>query len=159
MAVDEAGGVPPTREWMQAAQRALETDGILDGSPSKRHKVCICICTLMSQHTCTPKLLGESLSKDVPVRLRVSREYVRQARPRVLTQPRPRSSSDTTTHAVWRGREPVVVTAAEGGEENLTNMFPTFYQHLPCRVSTTNINICPSPNQLIYTSLYVTCLN
>ena len=33
-------GAPPTREWMQAAQRALETDGILDGSPSKRHKVC-----------------------------------------------------------------------------------------------------------------------
>ena len=74
MAVDEAGGVPPTREWMQAAQRALETDGILDGSPSKRHKVCICICTLMSQHTCTPKLLGESLSEDVPVR--VSRAYI-----------------------------------------------------------------------------------
>ena len=74
MAVDEAGGVPPTREWMQAAQRALETDGILDGSPSKRHKVCICTCTLMSQHTCTPKLLGESLSEDVPVR--VSRAYI-----------------------------------------------------------------------------------
>ena len=48
MAVDEAGGVAPSREWMQAAQRALETDGILDGSPAKRHKVCICICTLMS---------------------------------------------------------------------------------------------------------------
>ena len=65
MAVDEAGGVPPTREWMQAAQRALETDGILDGSPSKRHKVCICICTLLSQHTShlhTKRLLGESLS-------------------------------------------------------------------------------------------------
>ena len=73
MAVDEAGGVAPSREWMQAAQRALETDGILDGSPAKRHKVCICICTLMSQHTCTPKLLGESLSEDVQVR--VSREY------------------------------------------------------------------------------------
>ena len=28
MAVDEAGGVAPSREWMQAAQRALETDGI-----------------------------------------------------------------------------------------------------------------------------------
>ena len=65
MAVDEAGGVAPSREWMQAAQRALETDGILDGSPSKRHKVCICICTLMSQHTCTPKLLGESLPTHV----------------------------------------------------------------------------------------------
>ena len=25
MAVDEAGGVAPSREWMQAAQRALET--------------------------------------------------------------------------------------------------------------------------------------
>ncbi len=74
MAVDEAGGVAPSREWMQAAQRALETDGILDGSPSKRHKVCILICTLLSQHTSTPKLLGESLSKDVPVR--VSRAYV-----------------------------------------------------------------------------------
>ena len=74
MAVDEAGGVAPSREWMQAAQRALETDGILDGSPSKRHKVCICTCTLMSQHTCTPKLLGESLSEDVPVR--VSRAYI-----------------------------------------------------------------------------------
>ena len=69
MAVDEAGGVAPSREWMQAAQRALETDGILDGSPAKRHKVCICICTLMSQHTCTPKLLGESLSEDVQSKL------------------------------------------------------------------------------------------
>ena len=63
------------------------------------------------------------------------------------------SSSDTTIHAVWRGREPLVVTAAKGGEENLTNMFPTFYQHLPCRLSTININNCPDPNQLIHTSL------
>ena len=69
MAVDDSGVAPPTNEWMQAAQRALETDGILDGSPAKRHKLCICICTLMSQHTCTPKLLGESLSEDVPVRV------------------------------------------------------------------------------------------
>ena len=39
----------------------------------------------------------------------------------------------------------LVVTAAKGGEENLTNMFPTFHQHLPCRVSTINNNICPEP--------------
>ena len=93
MAVDEAGGVAPSREWMQAAQRALETDGILDGSPSKRHKVCICICTLLSQHTshlhrCTPNGCWERVSpEDVActmVPLRVSREYVSLERIRIV---------------------------------------------------------------------------
>ena len=60
MAVDEAGGVAPSPEWMQAAQRALETDGILDGSPSKRHKVCICTCTLMCHQSCPSTLAHQS---------------------------------------------------------------------------------------------------
>ena len=74
MAVDDSGFAPPTAEWLQAAQRAAETDGILENTSAKRQKVRICMCTLMSQHTCTPKLLGESLSEDVPVR--VSRAYI-----------------------------------------------------------------------------------
>ena len=40
MAVDEAGGVAPSREWMEAAQRAADTDGILENGPAKRQKVC-----------------------------------------------------------------------------------------------------------------------
>ena len=71
MVVDGAGIAPPTNEWMEAAQRAAETDGILENTSAKRQKVCILICTLLSQHTSTPKLRGESLSKDVPEQVQV----------------------------------------------------------------------------------------
>ena len=40
MDVDEAGVAPPTSEWMEAAQRAADTDGILENEPAKRQKVC-----------------------------------------------------------------------------------------------------------------------
>ena len=40
MDVDEAGVAPPTNEWMEAAQRAADTDGILENGPAKRQKVC-----------------------------------------------------------------------------------------------------------------------
>ena len=36
MDVDEAGVAPPTNEWMEAAQRAADTDGILENGPAKR---------------------------------------------------------------------------------------------------------------------------
>ena len=75
MAVDGSGVDPPTAEWLQAAQKAAETDGILETESAKRQKVCICTCTLLSQHTCTPELLGERVSpEDVPVR--VSQKYI-----------------------------------------------------------------------------------
>ena len=45
MAVDEAGGVAPSPEWMEAAQKALENDGILETASAKRQKVRICICS------------------------------------------------------------------------------------------------------------------
>ena len=40
MDVDEAGVASPTNEWMEAAQRAADTDGILENGPAKRQKVC-----------------------------------------------------------------------------------------------------------------------
>ena len=49
MAVDDAEVALPTAEWLQAAQRAAETDGILENTSAKRQKVRICMCTLMSR--------------------------------------------------------------------------------------------------------------
>ena len=46
MDVDEAGVAPPSNEWMEAAQRAVDTDGILENGPAKRQKVCNPCCTL-----------------------------------------------------------------------------------------------------------------
>ena len=40
MDVDEAGVATPTNEWMEAAQRAVDTDGILENGSAKRQKVC-----------------------------------------------------------------------------------------------------------------------
>ena len=40
MDVDEAGDPTPTNEWMEAAQRAVDTDGILENASAKRQKVC-----------------------------------------------------------------------------------------------------------------------
>ena len=37
--VDGLGVDPPTAEWLQAAQRAAETDGILENTSTKRQKV------------------------------------------------------------------------------------------------------------------------
>ena len=46
MDVDEAEVALPTNEWMEAAQRAADTDGILENGPAKRQKVCNPCCTL-----------------------------------------------------------------------------------------------------------------
>ena len=48
MAVDDSGVAPPTAEWLQAAQRAAETDGILENTSAKRQKVCKSCHTLTS---------------------------------------------------------------------------------------------------------------
>ena len=40
MDVDETEVALPTNEWMEAAQRAADTDGILENGPAKRQKVC-----------------------------------------------------------------------------------------------------------------------
>ena len=47
MAVDDSGVAPPTAEWLQAAQRAAETDGILENTSTKRQKVRNASCTLI----------------------------------------------------------------------------------------------------------------
>ena len=39
MDVDEAGDPTPTNEWMEAAQRAVDTDGILENASAKHQKV------------------------------------------------------------------------------------------------------------------------
>ena len=48
MAVDDAEVALPTAEWLQAAQRAAETDGILENTSAKRQKVCKSCHTLTS---------------------------------------------------------------------------------------------------------------
>ena len=55
------------------------------------------------------------------------------------------------THGVSQPTLPysVLIDHRNSGQ---SHMFPN-KQHLPCRVSTTNINNCPDPNQLIHTSL------
>ena len=50
MDVDEAGVAPPTNEWMEAAQRAVDTDGILENGSAKRQKVCNSCNTLTALH-------------------------------------------------------------------------------------------------------------
>ena len=50
MDVDEAGVALPTSEWMEAAQRAADTDGILENGPAKRQKVCNPCNTLTALH-------------------------------------------------------------------------------------------------------------
>ena len=48
MDVDEAGVALPTPEWMEAARKAADTDGILENASAKRQKVCISCNTLTS---------------------------------------------------------------------------------------------------------------
>ena len=50
MDVDDAGVATPTNEWMEAAQRAVDTDGILENGPAKRQKVCNPCNTLTALH-------------------------------------------------------------------------------------------------------------
>ena len=52
MVVDEARVDPPTNEWLEAAQRATDTDGILENASAKRQKVCISCYTLPSCIAC-----------------------------------------------------------------------------------------------------------
>ena len=53
MDVDEAGVALPTPEWMEAAQRAADTDGILENEPAKRQKVCNSCNTLTANSLVT----------------------------------------------------------------------------------------------------------
>ena len=76
MDVDEAGVALPTPEWMEAAQKAADTDGILENASAKRQKVCISCNTLTSPahanhaQECTQK--RESLRKARVLRVRVA---------------------------------------------------------------------------------------
>ena len=75
MDVDEAGVALPTPEWMEAARKAADTDGILENASAKRQKVCISCNTLTNPahanhaQECTQK--RESLQK---ARVRVARK-------------------------------------------------------------------------------------
>ena len=75
MDVDEAGVASPTNEWMEAAQRAADTDGILENGPAKRQKVCNPCNTLTALHLQTlhknAHKKRESLQK---ARVRVARK-------------------------------------------------------------------------------------
>ena len=55
MVVDEARVDPPTNKWLEAAQRATDTDGILENASVKRQKVCISMAfhATRSQKPCT----------------------------------------------------------------------------------------------------------
>ena len=50
MDVEETEVALPTREWMEAAQKAADTDGILENSSAKRQKVCNPCNTLTALH-------------------------------------------------------------------------------------------------------------
>ena len=74
MDVDETEVALPTSEWMEAAQRAADTDGILENGPAKRQKVCNPCNTLTALHLQTlhknAHKKRESLQR---VRVRVAR--------------------------------------------------------------------------------------
>ena len=74
MAVDDSGVAPPTAEWLQAAQRAAETDGILENTSAKRQKVC------KSCHTLTSPALANHAQECTQRRESLQRTRVRVAR-------------------------------------------------------------------------------
>ena len=80
MDVDEAGVAPPTNEWMEAAQRAADTDGILENGPAKRQKVCNPCYTLTALHLQTLVPAQECTQKErvSPESTRASRTIVRK---------------------------------------------------------------------------------
>ena len=79
MDVDDAGIATPTNEWMEAAQRAVDTDGILENGSAKRQKVCNPCNTLTALHLQTlhknAHKKRESLQK---VRVRVAQSYAKK---------------------------------------------------------------------------------
>ena len=81
MDVDETEVALPTNEWMEAAQRAVDTDGILENGSAKRQKVCNPCNTLTALHLQTlhknahKKRVRESLQK---VRVRVAQSYAKK---------------------------------------------------------------------------------
>ena len=79
MVVDEARVDPPTNEWLEAAQRATDTDGILENASAKRQKVCKSCNTLTALHLQTlhknAHKKRESLKR---VRVRVARSYAKK---------------------------------------------------------------------------------
>ena len=68
MDVDDTEVALPTNEWMEAAQRAADTDGILENGPAKRQKVCNPCSTLTALHLHKPctrmHTKRESLSRE-----------------------------------------------------------------------------------------------
>ena len=74
MAVDDAEVALPTAEWLQAAQRAAETDGILENTSAKRQKVC------KSCHTLTSPALANHAQECTQRRESLQRTRVRVAR-------------------------------------------------------------------------------
>ena len=79
MDVDETEVALPTSEWMEAAQRAADTDGILENNSAKRQKVCNPCSTLTALHLQTlhknAHKKRESLKR---VRVRVARSYAKK---------------------------------------------------------------------------------
>ena len=68
MDVDETEVALPTSEWMEAAQRAADTDGILENGPAKHQKVCNPCCTLTALHL-------QTLHKNAHKRESLSRKH------------------------------------------------------------------------------------
>ena len=79
MDVEETEVALPTREWMEAAQKAADTDGILENSSAKRQKVCNPCSTPTALHLQTlhknAHKKRESLKK---VRVRVARSCAKK---------------------------------------------------------------------------------
>ena len=98
MAVDDSEVALPTAEWLQAAQRAAETDGILENTSAKRQKVCKSCHTLTSPahanhaQECTQR--RESLQE---TRVRVARSCKKKEGKRKSTQ---KGSSDSPPHSL-----------------------------------------------------------
>ena len=107
MDVEEAGVATPTNEWMEAAQRAVDTDGILENGSAKRQKVCNSCNTLTALHLQTlhknAHKKRESLKR---VRVRVARSYARKknekGHPKGLLRLAPaiRCSEPASTHVM-----------------------------------------------------------
>ena len=74
MAVDDSEVALPTAEWLQAAQRAAETDGILENTSAKRQKVC------KSCHTLTSPALANHAQECTQRRESLQETRVRVAR-------------------------------------------------------------------------------
>ena len=110
MDVDEAGIPTPTNEWMEAAQRAVDTDGILENGSAKRQKVCNSCNTLTALHLQTLHKNAlkrrESLKR---VRVRVARSYAKKKN----EKGHPKGLLRLTSELSWRAMRPFGIAAAQ----------------------------------------------